>query len=61
LPRAPWERSLQHWQAIDMLAEGKADIILLAREYLRDPHFVPRAANEPGVAVKPVVRYELGT
>ncbi|KAI0290865.1 hypothetical protein BC826DRAFT_1187104 [Russula brevipes] len=39
-------------QANDILAEGKADIILLAREFLHDPHFVLRAASELGVAVK---------
>lgn len=45
-------------QANDVLAEGKADVIFLAREFLRDPHFVLRAANELGVAVKPAVQYE---
>jgi 2,4-dienoyl-CoA reductase-like NADH-dependent reductase (Old Yellow Enzyme family) len=29
-------------QANDLLAEGKADHVLLAREFLRDPHFVLR-------------------
>ena len=45
-------------QANDVLTEGKADIVLLAREFLRDPNFVLRAANELGVAVKPAVQYE---
>ena len=45
-------------QANDLLVEGKADLVLLAREFLRDPHFVLRAANELGVAVKPAVQYE---
>ena len=45
-------------QANGILAEGKADLVLLAREFLRDPHFVLRAANELGVAVKPAVQYE---
>ena len=46
-------------QANDVVAEGKADLVLLGREFLRDPHFVLRAANELGVAVKPAVQYEL--
>ena len=45
-------------QANDLVAEGKADLVLLAREFLRDPHFVLRAADELGVAVKPAVQYE---
>jgi len=45
-------------QANDILAEGKADIVLLAREFLHDPHFVLRAASELGVAVKPALRYK---
>jgi len=45
-------------QANDIVAEGKADIVLLAREFLRDPHFVLRAASELGVAVKPAAQYE---
>jgi len=45
-------------QANDVLAQGKADVILLAREFLRDPHFVLRAASELGVAVKPAAQYE---
>jgi 2,4-dienoyl-CoA reductase-like NADH-dependent reductase (Old Yellow Enzyme family) len=45
-------------QANDVLAQGKADIVLLAREFLRDPHFVLRAASELGVAVKPAAQYE---
>jgi 2,4-dienoyl-CoA reductase-like NADH-dependent reductase (Old Yellow Enzyme family) len=40
-------------QANDVLAEGKADIALLAREYLRDPQFVLRAANEFCIAMRP--------
>ena len=45
-------------QANDVLVEDKADIVLLAREFLRDPHFVLRAADELGVAVRPAVQYE---
>jgi 2,4-dienoyl-CoA reductase-like NADH-dependent reductase (Old Yellow Enzyme family) len=45
-------------EANDILVEGKADVVSLAREFLRDPHFVMRAADELGVAVKPAVQYE---
>ena len=45
-------------QANLVLVEGKADIVSLAREFLRDPHFVMRAANELGVALRPAVQYE---
>ena len=44
-------------QANDVFAEGKADIVSIAREFLHDPHFV-RAASELGVALKPAVQYE---
>ena len=44
--------------ANEVLTEGKADVVFLAREFLRDPHFVLRAANELGVAAKPAVQYE---
>jgi len=42
-----------------VVAKGQADVALLMREFLRDPHFVLRAASELGVAVKPAVQYEL--
>ena len=45
-------------QANDQVAESRADLVLLAREFLRDPHFVLQAANKLGVAVKPAVQYE---
>jgi 2,4-dienoyl-CoA reductase-like NADH-dependent reductase (Old Yellow Enzyme family) len=45
-------------QANSVLVEGKADIVLLAREFLRDPYFVLRAADELGVVVRPAVQYE---
>ena len=45
-------------QANSVLVEGKADIVSLAREFLRDPHFVLRAAEELRVAVAPAVQYE---
>ncbi|GGO76138.1 NADH:flavin oxidoreductase/NADH oxidase [Nocardioides deserti] len=36
-------------QAEDVLADGSADVVLLARELLRDPHWPLRAATELGV------------
>jgi len=36
-------------QAEDVLADGSADVVLLARELLRDPHWPLRAAHELGV------------
>lgn len=47
-------------EANDVLVEGKADIVSLGREFLRDPHFVMHAAEQLGVAVKPAVQYEWG-
>jgi 2,4-dienoyl-CoA reductase-like NADH-dependent reductase (Old Yellow Enzyme family) len=38
-------------QAEEVVAEGSADVVLLARELLRDPHWPLRAAHEMGVAV----------
>ncbi|MEP6480920.1 MAG: NADH:flavin oxidoreductase/NADH oxidase [Rhodoglobus sp.] len=35
-------------QAEQILADGQADVILMARELLRDPHFPLRAAHELG-------------
>ncbi len=37
-------------QAEDVLADGSADVVLLARELLRNPHWPLRAAHELGVA-----------
>jgi len=39
-------------QADDIISEGKADIVLLAREELRDPYFPLHAAKELGVEVE---------
>ncbi|KZV66514.1 NADH:flavin oxidoreductase 2 [Peniophora sp. CONT] len=47
-------------QAEEVLAEGKADVIFLARELLRNPAFMLHAAQEFGVSVKPTVQYERG-
>jgi 2,4-dienoyl-CoA reductase-like NADH-dependent reductase (Old Yellow Enzyme family) len=37
-------------QAEDIVADGSADVVLLARAMLRDPHWALRAAHELGVA-----------
>jgi 2,4-dienoyl-CoA reductase-like NADH-dependent reductase (Old Yellow Enzyme family) len=37
-------------QAEDILADGSADVVLLGRELLREPHWPLRAAAELGVA-----------
>ncbi|EPQ60402.1 NADH flavin oxidoreductase 1 [Gloeophyllum trabeum ATCC 11539] len=42
------------------LEEGKADVVFLARELIRNPSWVMRAALEMGVAVKPANQYERG-
>ena len=39
-------------QAESILENGQADIILMAREFLRDPYFPLRAASELGIDVK---------
>ncbi|KAK9765562.1 NADH-dependent flavin oxidoreductase [Basidiobolus ranarum] len=39
-------------QAEEILEEGKADIVILARQFLRDPNFVLRSAFELEVPVK---------
>ncbi len=44
-------------QAQGILERGEADLILLARELLRDPYFPRRAAQELGVEIKPPVQY----
>ncbi|MDB6162612.1 MAG: flavin oxidoreductase / oxidase family protein [Xanthomonadaceae bacterium] len=44
-------------QADDILVRGDADLILLARELLRDPYFPRRAAAELGVKIEAPVQY----
>jgi 2,4-dienoyl-CoA reductase-like NADH-dependent reductase (Old Yellow Enzyme family) len=46
------------YQANEIIQEGEADLIFLAREMLRDPHFPLRAAHELGHEVKWPVQYE---
>ena len=45
-------------QAEQVLAEGSADVVLLARELLRDPHWPLHAATALGVEVPWPVQYE---
>ncbi|WP_426668615.1 NADPH dehydrogenase NamA [Mucilaginibacter sp. McL0603] len=45
-------------QANEIIQNGQADIVLLAREMLRDPYFPLRAAHELGQEIKWPVQYE---
>ena len=45
-------------QAETILSTGQADVVLLAREMLRDPYWPRRAAKTLGVKIKPPVQYE---
>ncbi len=45
-------------QADEIIKTGQADMVLLAREMLRDPHFALRAAHELGHEIKWPVQYE---
>jgi 2,4-dienoyl-CoA reductase-like NADH-dependent reductase (Old Yellow Enzyme family) len=47
-------------QAQAILDAGDADLIVMAREFLRDPYFPRRAAMELGVEITPPVQYERG-
>ena len=44
-------------QAESIVADGSADVVFLARELLRDPHFALRAGSELGVDVEWVPQY----
>ncbi len=44
-------------QAEEIVATGKADLVLLAREFLRDPYFSQHAARELGAELKPPLQY----
>lgn len=46
------------FQADEIIQEGEADLIFLAREMLRDPQFPLRAAHELGHEIKWPVQYE---
>lgn len=45
-------------QAAAIVANGEADVVLIARESLRDPYFPRRAAQELGVKIDPPVQYQ---
>jgi len=45
-------------QAETVLTNGQADLVFLAREFLRDPYWPRRAAKQLGVTIKPPVQYE---
>jgi 2,4-dienoyl-CoA reductase-like NADH-dependent reductase (Old Yellow Enzyme family) len=45
-------------QADTIIQTGQADVVLLAREFLRDPHFPLRAAHKLGHEVKWPLQYE---
>ncbi|CAE6423814.1 unnamed protein product [Rhizoctonia solani] len=49
----------QPQQAEDILQQGKADVVLMARELLRNVDFPLKAAEALGVSVKPANQYEL--
>lgn len=45
-------------EAEEIVASGKADVVLLARQFLRDPFFPLHAAQALGVAANPTVQYQ---
>ncbi|KAH9944246.1 FMN-linked oxidoreductase [Epithele typhae] len=47
-------------QAEMYLRNGQADVVFLARELIRNPHWAMQAAQKLGVAVKPANQYERG-
>lgn len=47
-------------QANDIIQSGQADMVIIARELLRDPHFPLRAAHELGYEIEWPVQYERG-
>jgi 2,4-dienoyl-CoA reductase-like NADH-dependent reductase (Old Yellow Enzyme family) len=44
-------------QCEEIVASGKADVVLLAREFLRDPYFAGHASKKLGVEFKPPKQY----
>ncbi|KAI0082093.1 FMN-linked oxidoreductase [Panus rudis PR-1116 ss-1] len=42
------------------IRDGKADVVFLARELIRNPHWTMLAAQELGIAIKPANQYERG-
>jgi 2,4-dienoyl-CoA reductase-like NADH-dependent reductase (Old Yellow Enzyme family) len=49
---------LEAAQADTIISTGQADVVLLARELLRDPYWPRRAAQALGAKIKPPVQYE---
>ena len=47
-------------QAEEILQRGLVDVVLIGREFLRDPQFPLRAAHELGAEIKWPVQYERG-
>jgi NADPH2 dehydrogenase len=47
-------------QAEEIIAGGRADLVILARELLRDPYWPRTAAKELGVKIDPPKQYERG-
>lgn len=45
-------------QANELIEQGKADMVFLAREFLRDPHFPLRAAHQLGRHIQWSVQYD---
>ena len=45
-------------QADEIVSTGKADLVLLARELLRDPYFPLHAAKALGDPVQPPIQYQ---
>lgn len=46
--------------AEEIVQNGRADLVLLGRELLRDPYWPRRAAKELGAEIQPPVQYERG-
>jgi NADPH2 dehydrogenase len=47
-------------QAEEILQNGRADLIFIARELLRDPYWPRTAAKELGASIEPPLQYERG-
>ncbi len=45
-------------QAAQIVANGDADVVLIARESLRDPYFPRRAAQQLGAKIDAPVQYQ---
>jgi 2,4-dienoyl-CoA reductase-like NADH-dependent reductase (Old Yellow Enzyme family) len=44
-------------QAEQVIGAGQADMVLLAREFLRDPYFALNAAHALGAEIEPPLQY----